>query len=164
MPISSGPAEIERALVETGNGWILGLGDRDAFLVQVSREIGDFVAAFEARFDATPDPFALLEANPDKGAAFFELYTHPAISMEIRLAVWQLIHGADIESVRFSYDRPGTSELVVVLLIGDRRPTREEFRGDRLSDVEVIRHFGVLRQGESEILDGYYASALPESA
>ena len=66
-----------------------------------------------------------------------------------------------LSSVRLEYDRDRRTDLVITLTNGGRH-AREEYRGSSLGDFEVIRHFGVLSIGGKEILDGYYASKLPE--
>lgn len=161
MSTPTEPAEVERAFMETGNGWILNMAGRGAILKQVAREIDEFIIEYKRRFGNPPDPFALLDENPVKAAGFFELYTNPPISMDMRVAVWQLIHGADIHSVQFAYDRDRGTELVIKLTSGRRR-TLEEYRGDSLADFVVIKHIGVLTLNGREVLDGYYPSILPE--
>lgn len=155
------PADVERAFRSTGSNWILYGIEPGPLLAQVAIEIDEFIDEYNRRFHQAPDPFALVDKNRDKAAAFFELYTNPPVSMDMRIAVWRLIHGADIQSVRFVYERNGETELVLTLTTGRQRGA-EEYRGSSLGDIEIIRHFGRLTIDGKEILDGYYASERPE--
>ena len=150
---------IERAFARTGNRWILGGERREEVLGGVAEEVSGFVDFYKEHYGEIVNPFALIDINPDKAAAFFELYTNPPISIEMRVVVWRLIHGADIQSVRFNYDRDEGTELVITLI---ERGHREEYRSDRLEDFEAIRHIGTLTIDGKEILDGYYASTPTE--
>jgi hypothetical protein len=159
MPNSTDRADVERAFRATGNGWILEMVEPGPLMAQVAIEIDEFIAEYNRRFGQAPDPFALVDQNPDKAAAFFELYTNPPVSMDMRIAVWRLIHGADIQSVRFVYERDEETELGITL---KTECGMEEYRGSSLGDFEIIRHFGMLTHNGKEILDGYYVSELPE--
>ena len=72
MSTPTEPVAVERALMETGSGWILEMGRRDEILEQVAKEIDEFINDYKARFNVSPNPFALLSGNPDKAAAFFK--------------------------------------------------------------------------------------------
>ena len=123
MPNPTDPADVERALKATGNGWILEMVEPAPLLKQVAMEVDEFLGEYTRRFGRVPEPFALVDQNPDKAAAFFELYTNPPVSMDMRLAVWQLVHGANILSVRFVYERDRETEVVITA--GTRKPSRD---------------------------------------
>jgi hypothetical protein len=154
---------VGQAFQETGSGWVLRFDDRDAILAQAAREIDEFIAAYRERFGETPDPFALLEANPAKAAAFFQTFTGAAISIEMRLMIWMVIHGAEFVELHFAYRGPGVAEIrVVILPPGGRQTEPEVFKSADLWDFQVLRHIGLLAVDGVPILDGYYAAASRE--
>src|SRR5947208_9554587 len=105
MPTS--PAQVAEAFQKTGCAWILADPQKDRILAGVTREIDEFITAYARRFHVTPDPFRLLEVNLTKAAAFFQSFTGPPHSVEIRLLIWRLLIGSDIVAVSFSYQKGG---------------------------------------------------------
>jgi hypothetical protein len=156
MPRHTSTEAVERAFDATGCGWILEMSARESILKQVALELDEFIEEYTRRFNQAPDPFGLIDENPQKAAAFFETFTNPPISLEMRLAVWRLIIGADIEAVRFDYRKGQGLEFVIQLAF--RRSDPELYRGESLWDFEVLRHIGILSVDGKPILDGYYAS------
>jgi hypothetical protein len=156
MPTRTEPAEVERALRRTETGWFLGREGQYELIGEIATQIDEFINEYKKRYNLTPDPFGLLDENPNKAAAFFELYTNPPISMDMRIAVWELINGADIEFIQFTYARDQEASLVI-RLITPHQPAAIEYTGSTLRDFKVTRHFGTLSVGGQEIFDGYYA-------
>ncbi len=153
------PAQVADAFQRSGCAWILADPQKDRILAGVALEIDEFIAAYARRFRDTPDPFRLLEENPIKGAAFFQSFTGPPHSPDVRLLIWHLLIGAEIVSVNFSYQREGETEL----LIQTETPygERAEFVSRSLWDFRLFRHIGILGVGDRPILDGYYALRNP---
>jgi hypothetical protein len=157
---STNPNKVATAFESTGCTWVLKRSDRDVILAQAAREIDEFIAAYTERFKGAepPDPFALVEANPDKAAAFFQTFTGVLISAEIRVMAWQLIMGWEINSVQFSYDRGKEASFRIDLDSPPPLPVQtERFESRNLWDYQVFRHIGLLAINGKPILDGYYA-------
>jgi hypothetical protein len=146
--------QVADAFKKTDSAWILDDPKSEQILIGVAREIDEFIQAYVQRFHVTPDPFRLLTENPPKAAAFFQSFTGPPHSIEIRLLIWHLLTGADIVSVNFSYQKHGE----IKMLVRTETPygESEEFASSDLWDFRLFRHIGVLSVGEQPMLDGYY--------
>ena len=157
MPTTT--AQVAEAFEKTGNGWILTDSQRDRILAAVAQEIDKFVADYARRFHVTPEPFRLLEDNPPKAAAFFQSFVGPPHSVDVRLLIWHLLAGADIASVRFSYERGGESSIIV----RTETPYGEsaEFTSNNVWDFSLFRHIGLLGMDDVATLAGYYALRRP---
>lgn len=157
------PDAVSQAFQKTGCGWILQEKDLDAILAQIAKEIDEFIAAYDKRFGETPDPFALLEANSYRAAAFFQTFTGAPITLEMRLMVWMVIHGAEFVQLDFEYRGPGDATLcVVVKPPGGRLVKAETFKSADLWDFQILRHIGLLAVDGVPSLDGYHAASRPE--
>jgi hypothetical protein len=157
--MSTTTSQVADAFKRTGCGWILTDPQKERTLAAVAREIDEFVVAYTRRFHVTPEPFRLLQDNPTKAAAFFQSFAGPPHSLDIRLLIWHLLVGADIVSVRFTYERGGESDLVVQT----ETPYGETagFASNNAWDFRLFRHIGLLGIDDRAILDGYYALRQP---
>ena len=156
METNTNPDDLARALERSGCSWVLGRSDRDATLRRVAAEIDKFLGAFSTRYSGEdpPDPFALLDANPSKGAAFFQTFTRTPISVAMRVLVWKLILGDEIDALHVEYRR-GRPAVIRVALAGN--PVA--FDSDNLWDFQVLRNLGLLAIDGMPVLDGYHAIA-----
>jgi hypothetical protein len=150
-------ARMRRALEQSGNAWLLQYwgAQVEEGLQQVVDDFGAFVTEYARRFGGeTPDPFTLLDRNPDKGRAFFQVDTLTA-SVEMKIMVWRILLGCDIQRIAFHYDVARGTELTVTL----RTPYGEEeqYRGQQGRDFKVLRHFGATGVDGHLVLQGYYA-------
>lgn len=156
--------QLREALEKTGNAWLFQFWEdkADKVLEGMRRALRRFIREYRRRFPAEgkPDPFRLLEENPDKGAAFFQPDTFD-LSTEMQIMVWKVLSGWEIVRVKFSYTLDTAPQLRVVL----RAPSGEEdeFEGQGPSDYLVLRHFGSFFQQERLRLDGYYAASQSDS-
>jgi hypothetical protein len=125
----------------------------------VAQEIDEFVTAYARRFHLTPEPFRLLQENPTKAAAFFQSFVGPPHSLDIRLLIWHLLAGANIVSVRLTYEKGGECGFVVRTETPYGEP--EEFVSNDVWDFRLFRHIGLLGIDDRAILDGYYALRRP---
>jgi hypothetical protein len=157
MPIS--PAEVATAFQKSGCAWILADAHKDQILARAAQEIDEFITAYARRFHVTPAPFSLLEDNPTKAAAFFQSFTGPPHSLDIRLLIWHLLAGAEIVSVSFTYQRQGKTTLVIETETSSGE--QATFTSQDLWDFRLFRHIGLLGIDERPILDGYYALRKP---
>jgi hypothetical protein len=160
MPVPTSPADVEQALNATGNGWLLMMGDPGPILEKIAAEVDEFIGDCEARYRTTPDPLGLVRESPERATAFFELLTNPTVSRQMRIAVWNLINGAEIQGLTFEYERDRPSNLTIRLVLENGKT--DSFSGDSVWDFEVLRHIAILSAGGRTILDGFYASYLPE--
>jgi hypothetical protein len=157
--------KLQEALERTGNAWLFQFWEDKAgkVLEGMRRALGKFIREYHQRFpaEAKPDPFRLLEDNPDKGAAFFQPDTFD-LSTEMQIMLWKVLSGSEIFRVDFTYTLDSDSHLRVTL----RSPTgkKDAFEGRGPSDYLVLRHFGSFVQDGRLRLDGYYAASQSESA
>jgi len=149
------PDQVAEAFERTGAAWVLADPQREQILAGVARQIDEFLAAYEQRFRDTPAPFELLRHNVPKATAFFQTFTGPPHSVEMRLMIWRVLLGSEIIEVRFDYAKGSASAIVIVTATPSGE--REEFRSNDLWDFRVFRHIGIVGGGGHPILDGYYA-------
>jgi len=151
--------EIARALEQSGRGWRLSTPDRDAYLHQVAQQIDEFVQAYQGRFGDgdPPDPFRLLQDNPEKAAAFFQTLAGRPISVPMRVMVWEIMFGAEITALDFHYRSTGVAELRVTLDESHRSMPEQIFTSEDPRDFRIFRHIGLLTVNNRAVLDGYYA-------
>lgn len=156
METQTGPKNLENiahALEQSGCSWVLSMSDRDSLLHVTARELADFLAEYKRRFatGATPDPFALLDANPSKGTAFFRTFVGATISVAMRVLVWRLLVGEEIDSLVIQYHR-GQAAQIRIVMRGDSEP----YESNSLWDFQVIRNLGLLSIDGMPFFDGYF--------
>jgi hypothetical protein len=86
---------------------------------------------YERRFHETPDPIRLLEKNPAKGTAFFQIDTF-RVSLEMKIMIWRILMGCDIVRVQFTYESGAPISLSVVIKspYGDEDPPYVSTQGE----------------------------------
>jgi hypothetical protein len=161
--IKTEPAKVRDALMRTGCESELEMAGEKVgeYLVQVVSEIDEFVDEYTRRFGEVPDPFRLLDENPDKATAFFQAVAGSALSLEMRLMIWRVLAGARIVSVDLKYTRLKEARLRIVL---NKRPAtasenqnEEVFESDNLWDFQLLQHFAMLALNGKPILEGFFA-------
>ena len=147
------PEQVADAFEKSGCGWVLKMSDRDTILRKISEEIEEFLAAYHVRYEKEelPEPFRLLEVNPSKAASFFPTFAGATVSVGMRVLVWRLLMGDEIESMLLDYHRGKTPEIRLQLT-GEHEP----FKSDNLWDFQVLQNLGILAIDGTPILDGYY--------
>ncbi|HLN31907.1 MAG TPA: hypothetical protein VK395_29520 [Gemmataceae bacterium] len=156
MTDSSKQDRLRKALDVSGSAWLLEYwgDDAESRLAQAVVDLDDFACEYERRFSERPDPFELLESDPIRGKAFFQIDTF-VISLEMKIMIWRIMLGCEILRVEFRYDMEDATDLLITL----RTPygAEEQYRGKRSRDFRVLRHFGATEDNERLILQGYYA-------
>jgi hypothetical protein len=149
-------ATVRAALEKTGSGWLLSYWGQDAEknLEKLVTELKGFVQEYRHRFKETPDLIELVEANPVKAAAFFQLDTLLA-SRGMKVMIWRLLLGSEISELKFRYKAGAAASLLVRLVT----PYGEEetYQSKDASDFRILRHVGVTGVGGQSLLQGYYA-------
>ena len=158
---STSPQQIAAAFQKAGCGWILKFGDHKRILTGVAKDVDEFIEEYRDRFGESPDPFGLLEKNPLKGSAFFQCLAGARLSLEIRLAIWRILLGAEIGSLSLEYRRADIFDLRITLeLPYDGKP--EDYHGSQLGDFQMLRHLGTLTIDGKPVFEGFYALNLKE--
>jgi hypothetical protein len=147
---------LKKALEETGNAWLLDYwGEaQDSRLDEAIADLEAFAAEYERRFGEHPDPFRLLSEDPYKAKAFFQVDTFLA-SIEMKIMIWRILLGCEIQQVQFLYQAETAADLNIVLQMPGAE--EESYRGSKYTDFRVLRHFGVTGANGRLILQGYYA-------
>jgi hypothetical protein len=153
------PSDVADAFEKTGAGWILQDAHKEQILTKVARDVDEFIAACQQKFNVTPEPFKLLNENPAKGTGFFQAFTGPPHSIDMRLLIWDLLMGAEIMSVEFSYKKDAEPTLTVETKTAYGE--EHQFHSNNLWDFRIFRHIGLLGVGNQVILDGYYGLRTP---
>ncbi|MBI1914460.1 MAG: hypothetical protein HYS12_06935 [Planctomycetes bacterium] len=148
---------LTKALEETGSGWLLGYWGTNAerMLDRVLADLDAFAAEYERRFREKPEPFRLLSDDPYKAKAFFQADTLQ-LSVDMRIMVWRILLGCEIQEIAFHYRQGQEMDLSILL----RTPYGEgegPYRGKQAADFRVLRHFGAVESNERLVLQGYYA-------
>src|SRR5216683_1251433 len=97
-------SRLRKALERTGNTWLLNYwgGESEKQLKKIAKDLEGFQPNYERRFGETPDVLGLAEDNPTKAAAFFHLDTFLA-SSEMKILIWRLMLGAEIDQIVLKY-------------------------------------------------------------
>ncbi|XXY51963.1 hypothetical protein WME91_12550 [Sorangium sp. So ce269] len=77
------------------------------------------------------------------------------VTAAMRAMVYAVLDGADVTSIQFSYEMKKFVDLRITV----EYETGEQatFSSDDGWDVEVLRHFGIMKLGGKPVIDGYYA-------
>jgi hypothetical protein len=160
MTTSIDLAHLRVALEKTGNTWLLHYwgAESEKHLKKLAKELEGFQREYKRRFGETPDILGLADVNPTKAAAFFHFDTFLA-SREMKILIWRLLLGAEIEQVDLKYHAGKDLSLRIVLIApydieGDEKETYET---TNTSDFRVLRHFGLAGVERHFELQGYYA-------
>ena len=147
---------LRAALQQTGNGWLLDYWGADAHrhLEQAALALDEFADEYERRFHERPDPYQLLLADHPKAQAFFQVDTF-LVSPAMRVMIWRLLMGCEVDRIDFHY-RTGETPLLEVVL---KTPYGEveAYQGSRPADFRVLRHFGTTTINGVLAVQGYYA-------
>lgn len=117
--------------------------------------LNQFVARYQDRFQDRPDPIGLLHAAPAKGAAFWELDTL-RLSTEMKVAVWRVLLGSAIASLRVD---SGDNSFSLQLVLQTRDGATESYESQHSEDIRLLRHLGTIEVGDRTRFQGYYAFA-----
>lgn len=149
-------AMLRKALEKSGSGWVFQFwgNDADKHLDKVLAGLKRFTQEYHKRFGDRPDPFALLEMNPTKGAAFFQVDTL-VVSVEMQVMIWRILSGCELARIKFNYEAGKKISFTVVLRTLQGK--NEKYLGKQ-GDVRVLRHFGIGGVDERIVLQGYYAA------
>lgn len=149
-------ATVRAALEKTGSGWLLTFWgpDADKHLDKLVAELKGFIQEYRRRFKEAPDILELVEVNPAKAAAFFQLDTLMA-SRTMKIMVWRLLLGGEIAELDFHYKagEPASFRVRLVMPVGEE----ETYQSHDASDVRILRHVGVAGVEGQALLQGYYA-------
>jgi|SRR5579884_2108929 len=149
-------ATVRAALEKTGSGWLLSYWGQDADkqLDKLVAQLKDFAQEYRRRFKETPDLLELVDVNPAKAAAFFQLDTLMA-SRTMKVMIWRLLLGSEIAELEFRYkaDEPASFRIRLVTPYGEE----ETYQSNDASDFRILRHIGITGIGGQSTLQGYYA-------
>jgi hypothetical protein len=147
---------IRSALEQTGGGWILKYWgeDADKQLGKIGSQLKAFAREYHRRFGEQPDVFGLLEVNPAKAAAFFQIDSLLA-SLEMKVMIWRILLGCDVAEISLHYKVDEQFSLRVNL--GSPFGTGEAYATQDPSDFRVLRHLGLTGVDGQSVLQGYYA-------
>jgi len=150
---------LKEALEKSGSGWIFGYWGEEAekHLKKLAADLGSFQREYKRRFKETPDVFALVDVNPPKAAAFFHLDSLRA-SREMKILIWRLMLGADIEQIDLKYKAGKVFALRITLIApcDVEEEDKEEYVTTSTSDFRVLRHFGLIGVEGGFEIQGYY--------
>jgi hypothetical protein len=147
---------VAEAFELAGCGWVLKRSDRDAVVEGASRAIGEFMDAYGKRFGETPDPFSLLTENPAKAAAFFQSFAGPPPSLGMRMTIWRILMGADIEALRLDYQKNDNIQIFIQTKF-DYENNSCDCETTNPWDFRVVANIGLILVNEKPYLDGFYA-------
>ena len=147
---------VRAALEKTGSGWILSYWGQDAdkYLDKLVAELKGFVQEYRRRFRETPDLLELVDVNPTKAAAFFQIDALMA-SRDMKIMIWRILLGCEISELEFRYKAGEPASFNIRLVSPDGE--EEAYQSNDASDVRILRHVGVTGTGGQSILQGYYA-------
>jgi hypothetical protein len=148
-------------------GWRLDLyGPLDQWIAYLQRRLHDGDEAARAKFAdgsvrlTLNDVAALARQSPDKARAFVEqLFVQGA--PEMLVMVWRVLNGADIGTVHMDLAQANRFHLEITLR-PDRGGTEERYESDDISDLYVLRQFGISKlNGKLPLLVGFYPTWRP---
>jgi hypothetical protein len=154
-------SRLRKALERTGNTWLLKYWGRESEkqLKKLGKNLEEFQRNYATRFKETPDVFGLVEDNPTKAAAFFQLDTLYA-SSEMKILIWRLLLGAEIDQIELKY-KSGTGKMSLRIILSAPFDVegiqKEEYETSNTTDYRVLRHFGLTGVNGHFELQGYYA-------
>ena len=148
---------VRDAMIKSGTSWIFECWgeDLDRNLGKTRRDIENFAREYQKRFHERPDPFELLQINPTKGTAFFQVISF-STSVEMKILVWRILMGWEVHKIRFSYE-PNKDSFLSVTLKSPAGEIDPPYEGQKYTDFRVLQHLGVAAKDEKLILDGFYA-------
>jgi hypothetical protein len=162
MNLPTDLARIEDAFNRTDCAWVLDYPEptdsgREKLLIAVAKEIDEFRQSYHERFGDWPDPFQLVTDNREKATAFFEIFSGPPLSTNMRVLIWRLLEGLEIRTINWQYEKK-RQFFCAKFVIGRRGGDDEVYETEHPWDFTVLRHLGMLTVSGALVLDGYYAS------
>jgi len=150
-------AIVKKALERAGADWIFRYwgGDEAKHLGRVRSDIEKFRREYRRRFRETPDPYALLDDNPVKGAAFFQIDTLQS-SLEMKVMIWRILLGCEIVGLDYHYEQ-GTTPNFTVRIRAPYSDEVETYVAQSPGDFRVLRHFGFVQTDDQLFFQGYFA-------
>jgi len=157
MSTTADNSKVKHALESAGQSWIFSFWGENAEknLDRIHGDIEKFRREYRKRFGESPDPYALLDDNPVKAAAFFQIDTLQS-SIEMQIMIWRILLGCDIVGVDFHY-RQGIPPTFTATLRPPYSDDSETYDGQSPGDVRVLRHFGFVSNSEQLFFQGYHA-------
>jgi hypothetical protein len=148
---------LKEAIEKAGSAWIFRYwgSDVEKNVDHIAVDLDRFAREYQRRFKERPDPLELMDVNPLKGAAFFQIDTL-MVSVEMKIMVWRILLGCEVARVEFKYEA-GKPPKFSVTLCPPYGEKEEYYEGKQASDFRVLRHFGVTGVGNQLFLQGYYA-------
>ncbi|MBI2190659.1 MAG: hypothetical protein HYU36_01585 [Planctomycetes bacterium] len=165
--IAESSSVLARLLHECQLDWLVGsYADTPAALAALSATLEAVEEESRVRFgnDGTQLSEHFLakeyERNPHKVAAFLQALGATG-SPPMLLMAWRIIQGAEIRSLRMTY-QSGSGFHLAVTLISPRNGTPEEYKTDDISDASLLRHFGIMKIDGQPVFEGFYPLHLLE--
>lgn len=147
-------ADLARLLDGAGLGW---LGRSDASAVSgLLGELDKAGAEYQSRFGTRVDLLAACNARPEDTRALLQALAASVSPPLLAMVARVLLRKAEVVEVRFDFVSQRSSRLHLV--VADPEGARHEFDSDRLWDVEVLRHFGLMMVDGKPAIDGFYAA------
>ena len=165
--ITSPPVGLEELVRSIDLGWRLdAFGPPDQRIAYLQRRLHDGDEAARAKFAdgsvrlTLNDVAALARQSPDKARAFVEqLFVQGA--PEMLVMVWRVLNGADIGTVHLDIEQANRFRLEIILR-PDRAGTEEKYESDNISDLYILRQFGISKlNGKLPVLIGFYPTWRP---
>jgi hypothetical protein len=148
------PEMVRDALAKTRSKNLLDAPGWDPYFARWADGINQFIDLYHSKFGESPDPFALLDSAPAKGATLWELDTL-RLSPEMKVAVWRILLGSKIKTVQLESDISTFSLKLVLIAFDAEEPYESHFS----EDLRLIRHLGTIEVGNRTHFQGYYAFA-----
>ena len=155
---------VRSALEQSGCAWVLRMSeDGDAVLEGIAKELEVFRRAHKKHFpsEPAPDPFKLLQENLDRGAAFFETFTGPPLSVDFRISVWRILMGAQIETLQMQFDQHRAAFHLAMTTRFHNEMNPFPCEGTNIWDFQVVQRIGPGEISGRPFLGGFYRSGEP---
>ncbi|MEZ4300085.1 MAG: hypothetical protein R3B70_34375 [Polyangiaceae bacterium] len=141
-------AALELILHAANVGWLL-QEDKDSRLAQVLKEVDELSRYLQERdLVRAVDLLSEMASEVTELRPLVQLFASPT-STTIRAMAYCVLRGADIKSVSFEYKMYQLARLRVELSDLRDRSTVVDFETKEIWDAEVLRHFGMMRRGET---------------
>jgi hypothetical protein len=138
-----------------GVGWMFD-EDAEARANQVLIEMHQLDRYYFEKFKRPLDPpiSELILSDTTRFKPLVQSFASP-MSDAIRTMIYCVLEGAQVMSIRFSYEFRRSVQLDIA--VGFPGAEQVSFSSTNLWDVEAIRHFGLMKMGNAPVIDGYYA-------
>jgi hypothetical protein len=151
------PEEVAVLLKRAGEQWMLHASNTPAVLAEVADRINEFREAYSRVYGEEADVIQLMETNLPKGTAFLQTVTLP-FSLRFRILAWRLLRGAEIDSIRFEYQRLKSMTIRVTIQSTDLEEP-ENFESDDPWDFRLFHHLQFMLLDGEPLLEGFFPLA-----